>query len=140
MEGGEGGQKAVLTKQTGFSNATSSITQKEKGDDPSYQSKTRRKEKKDARVFEYRGGVYRRRRIRDGFDENMDNPLERERGNESNSLSLLSLRFFVCFFFSIFSINFELSFWLLKDAPLIVDRLSSSSTQIAPSGVINAIN
>jgi hypothetical protein len=39
MEGGGGGKKAVLTKQTGFSNATSSITQKEKGDDPSYQSK-----------------------------------------------------------------------------------------------------
>lgn len=139
MEGGGGGKKAVLTKQTGFSNATSSITQKEKGDDPSYQSKTRRKEKKDARVSEYRGGVYRGRRIRDGFDENMDNPLERERGNESNSLSLLSLRIFVVFLL-FFSINFELSFWLLKDALLIVDRLSSSSTQIAPSGVINAIN
>ena len=74
-------------------------TKGEGRDDPSYQSKTRRKEKKekDARVSEYRGGVYRGRRIRDGFDENMDNPLERERGNESNSLSLLSLRIFVVF-------------------------------------------
>ena len=96
----------------------------------SVKNKEKRKEEKDARVSEYRGGVYRGRRIRDGFDENMDNPLERERGNESNSIAAFTTFFcFVLFLFFCFSI-FSILFYQLSIKLLASERRTSRCRSI----------
>lgn len=83
MKGGlrekRGGGKAVLTKQTGFRTSSTQKERDERRSQLSVKNKERKsKEKRCSGVRIYRRGGYRGRRKRDGFDENMDNPLERK--------------------------------------------------------------